>query len=97
MALPLPESRAVGHAIDLLEQFGVRLGHPYSSAIKGSSLAMRELRIQHAGSAIRVLYVFDPDRQAVLILGGDKSGDKKFYQRMITKAEALYADYLKRR
>jgi hypothetical protein len=58
---------------------------------------MRELRIRHAGTAMRVLYVFDPDREAVLILGGDKKGDDRFYERMIPKAEALYAKYLKTR
>jgi len=91
------EAEAVARYVGLLEQFGVTLGHPYSSDIKGSSLAMRELRVKHAGAAIRILYVFDPARQAVLILGGDKKGDDRFYERMIPKAEALYAAYLKTR
>ena len=66
-----------------------------SSAIKGSSIAMRELRVQSGGKPLRVFYVFDPKRQAVLLLGGDKTGDKRFYESMIPKAERIYADYLK--
>jgi hypothetical protein len=91
------EAEAVGRYVGLLEQFGIKLRAPYSSAIKGSEIALRELRVRHAGASIRVLYVFDPERQAVLILGGDKKGDDRFYERAIPKAEELYREYVKTR
>lgn len=89
------ERGSVATIVDLLEMQGTSLPFPYSSAIKGSKLAMRELRIQSGGKPFRVFYVFDPKRQAVLLLGGDKTGDKRFYDAMIPKCESLYADYLK--
>jgi hypothetical protein len=95
--LPEDEEEAVRRYVDLLEEFGIALGAPYSSAIKGSEIAMRELRVRHAGTAIRVLYAFDPERQAVLLLSGDKKGDERFYERAIPRAENLYHEYLKTR
>lgn len=43
---------------------------------------------------IRVFYAFDPKRQAVLLLGADKTGRKRFYEEMIKRAEALWEEYL---
>ncbi len=57
---------AVNRHVDLLEAVGTTLGHPYSSAIKGSSIALRELRVQSQGRPLRVFYAFDPLRRAVL-------------------------------
>lgn len=79
--------------VDMLERAGVALGYPQSSAIKGSKIAMRELRIQSDGHPLRVLYVFDPARQAVLLIGGDKTGDSRFYERMVPLAERIWALY----
>ncbi len=62
----------VDAAVDLSAVVGVALGHPRSSSIQGANFALRELRIQSNGRPIRVFYAFDPVRQAVLILGGDK-------------------------
>lgn len=45
---------------------------------------------------IRVLYAFDPERKAVLIIGGDKGGDDRFYERLIPQAERLWEDHLAR-
>jgi len=89
------ERGSVATVVDLLEMLGISLPFPYSSAIKGSKIAMRELRIQSGGKPLRVFYVFDPKRQAVLLLGGDKTGEKRFYDTMIPKCESIYADYLK--
>jgi len=94
-ALDEGDSQAVVRAVTRLEKLGVTLAYPHSSAIKGSSIAMRELRVQSGGRPIRILYAFDPERQAVLILGGDKTGDDRFYEREVPKAERLYAEYLK--
>lgn len=86
---------SVTFSVGLLEAMGVTLGHPHSSAILNATIALRELRVQANGKPIRVFYVFDPKRQAVLLIGGDKTGDKKFYDRMITRSQRIYADYLK--
>lgn len=55
---------------------------------------LKELRIQHAGKPYRAFYVFDPLWQAVMLCEGDKTGDKRFYKRMIPIAEAIYQRYL---
>lgn len=55
---------------------------------------MRELRIQSGGKPFRVFYAFDPRRMAILLIGGDKTGDKRFYDRMIPVADDLYDVHL---
>jgi hypothetical protein len=87
---------AVTRVVGLLEARGVSLGFPYSSEIKGSAYALRELRVQSGGRPLRILYAFDPKRQAVLLLGADKTGlsDERFYQTQIPKAESLWEEYL---
>lgn len=81
--------------VGLLEKMGPTLPHPYSSHIKDSKLSrLRELRIQHAGRPFRVLYAFDPKRTAILLVGGDKTGDHRWYQKNIPVAEAQYKDHL---
>jgi hypothetical protein len=55
---------------------------------------MRELRVQHDGRPYRVLYAFDPRRAALLLLGGDKTGDDRWYDRMVPKADTLYERHL---
>lgn len=93
-ALNEADSDAVHRVVDLLEARGVTLEHPYSSAIRGSRYALRELRIQAPGRPLRVLYAFDPRRQAVLLLGGDKTGDDRFYETVVPRAERLWERYL---
>ncbi|WKW52475.1 type II toxin-antitoxin system RelE/ParE family toxin [Rhodomicrobium lacus] len=55
---------------------------------------MRELRVQSGGKPLRVFYAFDPRRAAILLIGGDKTGDDRFYERMTPIADALYDEYL---
>jgi hypothetical protein len=55
---------------------------------------MRELRVQRKGHPLRVLYAFDPRRCAILLIGGDKTGDDRFYERIIPLAERLYDQHL---
>jgi hypothetical protein len=81
-------------AVGVLEVRGVTLGYPASSDIKGASVALRELRIKSNGRPFRVFYAFDPKRQAVLIIGGDKTGDNRFYEQMIPRAERIWKEYL---
>lgn len=82
-------------AVDYLELKGPHLGAPHTSAIHSSRHRhMRELRIQHQGRPLRVLYAFDPRRTAILLLGGDKTGDDRWYERHVPVADDLYDTYL---
>jgi len=86
---------AVDVVVDMLEELGPRLPFPYSSAIRGSRHgALRELRIQHRGRPLRVLYAIDPSRVAVLLLGDDKRGSKRWYRKTVPSAERLFDNHL---
>lgn len=81
--------------VQLLENHGPTLPFPHSSKIRTSRHShMRELRVQHGGRPIRVFYAFDPRRVAILLIGGDKTGDGRFYESMVPKADALYEEHL---
>jgi hypothetical protein len=81
--------------VDLLVEVGTALGHPYSSGIKNSRHShMRELRIQSAGKPLRIFYAFDPRRNAILLIGGDKTGNNRFYEEYIPLADRLYDVYI---
>jgi len=86
---------AVDDKVDLLAVAGVSLGRPHSGTIRESSFAMRELVVQSKGRPLRIFYCFDPRRDAVLIIGGDKTGDDRFYERMIPLADKIWAEYLR--
>lgn len=88
------DAEDVETVVDVLEQEGIALGYPYSSALKGAKFALRELRPSAGRSPLRVVYAFDPRRDAVLIIGGDKGGDPKFYKRIIKSAEKIWKQYL---
>ena len=55
---------------------------------------MRELRVQSGGQPLRLFYAFDPTRSAILLIGGNKTGDKRFYKRMIPIADRLYDEHI---
>ena len=81
---------------DLLARFGVSLKLPHSSGISTSRFPhMRELRIQHEGRPYRVLYAFDPRRDALLLIGGDKTGDDRWYETFVPLADRLYEQHLR--
>ena len=89
------EQESVAHAVGLLEAKGPALGCPHSSGVKGSRHRhMRELRVQHQGRPVRVLYAFDSRRTAILLMAGDKTGDARFYARMIPIADRIYDEHL---
>ena len=89
------ERISVERSVLLLEERGPHLPFPYSGRVNGSRhAAMRELRVQHQGRPYRVLYVFDPRRVAILLLGGDKTGDDRWYERNVPLADRLYDNYL---
>ena len=56
---------------------------------------MRELRTQHKREPYRVLYAFDPRRSAILLIGGNKTGQDRWYDKYIPIADELYDDHLK--
>ena len=93
----LTESEQVDIAavVELLEQAGPQLPFPYSSGINGSKHShMRELRVQHEGRPYRVLYAFDPRRMAILLLGGDKTGNDEWYEQNVPIADRLYDEHV---
>jgi hypothetical protein len=84
----------------LLEIYGPSLGRPHVDTLKGSQHAnMKELRFQAHGGVWRVAFAFDPKREAILLVAGDKSGTSqaRFYKRLIATADARYEAHLKRR
>jgi hypothetical protein len=93
LALSEKEAEAIARVVGLLEEKGVALGFPYSSDIKGSQ-ALRELRVQSGRHVLRVFYAFDPFRRALLLIGGEKSGNSRFYEVFVRRAEEIWANYL---
>ena len=90
------EPESVAYTIGLLEALGPNLGHPHSSGINGwKHSQMRELRIQHQGEPYRALYAFDPLRNEILLIGGKKMGDNRWYDRFAPVADRLYDGRLK--
>ena len=86
---------SISRVVGLLIQHGPTLAFPYSSGIRGSRHRhMRELRAQSGRRPLRVFYAFDPRRSAILLIGGDKTGDDRFYERYIRIADNLYDDYI---
>jgi hypothetical protein len=90
------QREAVSFSVNLLRQFGPSLKFPHSSSVKQSRHGnMRELRSQSGGNPIRTFYAFDPGRVGILLIGGDKTGDDRFYDVMVPKADSIYEQYLK--
>ena len=85
----------IDRVVMLLEEHGPTLGFPYSSAINGARFAIRELRVQSDGHPIRILYAFDPVRSALLLIGGDKTGNDRWYVENVPKAEQIFEEHLK--
>ncbi len=83
----------------LLGEFGPQLGRPYVDTLAGARNSnMKELRFDAADGVWRVAFAFDPRRQAVLLVTGDKSGvaSKRFYKQLIAKADQRYGAHLRR-
>ncbi|MEX2241290.1 MAG: type II toxin-antitoxin system RelE/ParE family toxin [Burkholderiales bacterium] len=86
---------SVDASVRLLEVCGPHLGHPHSSGIASSRHSrMRELRVQHRGRPYRVLYAFDPRRTAILLIGGDKTGNDRWYEEFVPRADRLYDEHI---
>lgn len=86
--LSMEEQVRLNATIMLLEAQGVDLGFPHSSKVLGSRYShMRELRIQYEGRPYRILYAFDPRRDALLLIGGDKRGNDRWYEIFVPVAD----------
>jgi len=83
--------------IELLARFGPRLGRPRADTLNGSRHPnMKELRFDAADGVWRVAFAFDPNRRAILLAAGDKSGssERRFYRRLIDKADLRFDSHL---
>jgi hypothetical protein len=83
--------------LKVLEQFGAELGRPHVDTLKGSQYTnMKELRFEVDNGVWRIAFIFDPQRNAILLVGGNKSGvrEKRFYKQLIEKADSRYKQHL---
>ena len=85
--------------VGLLQQFGPQLGRPRVDTLNGSRHAnMKELRFDAADGVWRVAFAFDPNREAILLVAGDKSGgsEKRFYRQLIETADERFDAHVAR-
>jgi hypothetical protein len=86
---------AIAVGVELLRKLGPALSRPYADTVKGSRHAnLKELRTQSQGRPLRTFFAFDPRRMAILLIGGDKTGDSRFYEKMIPLADSLLDSHL---
>lgn len=91
------EQVEISAKVDLLQEHGPTLPRPHADVIVSSRHSnMKELRGRVEERQLRVLYAFDPSRTAVLLIGGDKTGDLKWYQKFVPVADDLFDRHLKR-
>ena len=85
----------LAHSVRHLMEFGPALGFPHSSKVGSSRYPqMRELRTQSAGKPLRTLYAFNPLRSAILLVGGEKTGDDRWYEKFVPIADRLFERHL---
>lgn len=94
-ALSEDEQVDVDAKVELLRQFGPALRRPNCGPVNSSRHAnMKELIVQHGGDPYRVLFAFDPRRCAILLIGGNKTGDDRWYEKFVPIADNLYDEHL---
>jgi hypothetical protein len=94
-SLDADDQDAVDRSVGLLEASGPTLGRPHVDTVRDSRHAnMKELRVQSGGDPLRIFFAFDPRRVGLLLIGGSKKGDDRFYARMIREADDLYDAHL---
>ena len=84
--------------VDLLEEYGPHLPRPHADTLKGSKLKnLKELRANNLNNVFRVAFIFNEERKAILLIGGDKKGknEEQFYRNLIKQAEEIYQHYQK--
>lgn len=80
--------------LNILSEIGPTLGRPRVDTLKNSKVPnLKELRVQSKGRPFRIFFVFNISRNAVVLIGGNKAGKKKFYETMIPEAEKIYMKY----
>ena len=97
MLLPLEVREALAASARLLEFQGPRLGRPHADTLAGSKHAnMKELRFTADDGVWRVAFAFDPERKAIILVAGDKSGmgQTRFYKALIAKADVRFSEHL---
>lgn len=94
-ALTTEEQRRTEAAVEVLQERGPGLGRPWVDTLEGSRHSnMKELRPR--GGHLRILFAFDPRRAAILLLGGDKTGQwSSWYEQAIPRADELYDEHLR--
>ena len=83
--------------VELLKKFGPQLSRPHADTLKGSEHAnMKELRGKTSTAVLRVAFAFDVDRDAILLVGGNKAGvnERRFYKVLIAQADAVFTRHL---
>ena len=96
-ALPEAVRKELIAMAGLLEEYGPRLGRPHADTLSGSRHAnMKELRFAAADGVWRVAFAFDPQRQAIVLVAGDKAGvaQKRFYTALIARADRRFDNHL---
>lgn len=96
-ALPVAAQDELLAVTALLEAYGPALGRPHADTLAGSRHAnMKELRFKAGDGVWRVAFAFDPARQAILLVAGDKVGvaQRRFYKRLIAKADSRFTEHL---
>jgi hypothetical protein len=95
-SLTMEEQEDVRASVNVLRQCGPSLGRPHVDSVAGSGYPnMKELRTQHSGRPYRTLFAFDPRRVAILLIGGDKTGNNRWYEEFVPLADKIYAGHLK--
>ncbi|WP_420485283.1 type II toxin-antitoxin system RelE/ParE family toxin [Iningainema tapete] len=85
----------IAAVLDVLSEEGPTLGRPYVDTISESSFNnMKELRVQFRGFPWRILFAFDPERKAILLVGGNKQGNKRWYEENIPIADKRFKEHL---
>jgi hypothetical protein len=90
------QNELLSHA-ELLEKFGPQLGRPWVDTLKNSKHSnMKELRFKAKNGIWRIAFAYDPKRQAILLVAGNKSGvsEPRFYKELIRKADERFSSYL---
>jgi len=81
--------------IIILSNYGPSLSRPYVDTLKGSKLNnLKELRTKFKNNYFRIIFAFDPERDIILLVGGNKSNDKNFYSKIISKAEKIFLKHI---
>lgn len=94
LTLSQDEQVEISAKVELLQEYGPILPRPHSDVIVTSKHAnMKELRGQVNQRELRVLYAFDRKRAAILLLGGDKTGDPNWYDKMVPIADTLFDEH----